>query len=52
MEGFRGTMIFRPVVIGKGTMEESVALAHQTRIRAPPSFFKGSRYGLEDVCVL
>ncbi|UPK29086.1 DUF1254 domain-containing protein [Bradyrhizobium sp. 195] len=32
MEGFRGTMVFRPVVIGKGTMEGSIALAHQTRI--------------------
>lgn len=31
MEGFRGTMIFRPVVIGNGTMEGSIALAHQTR---------------------
>lgn len=31
MEGFRGTMVFRPVVIGKGTMEGSIALAHQTR---------------------
>ena len=31
MEGYRGTMVFRPVVIGKGTMEGSVALAHQTK---------------------
>jgi hypothetical protein len=28
MEGFGGTMVFRPVVIGEGTMEGSVALAH------------------------
>jgi hypothetical protein len=31
LEGFRGTMVFRPVVIGKGNMEGSIALARQTR---------------------
>jgi hypothetical protein len=31
LEGYRGTMIFRPVIIGKGTMEGSVALARQTQ---------------------
>jgi hypothetical protein len=30
-EGYRGTMVFRPVVIGKGTMEGAIALARQTR---------------------
>jgi hypothetical protein len=31
LEGFRGTMVFRPVVIGKGTMAGSILLAHQTK---------------------
>ncbi len=31
MEGFRGTMVFRPVVIGKGTMAGSIELARQTK---------------------
>jgi hypothetical protein len=31
MQGFRGTMLFRPVVIGSGTREGAIALAHQTR---------------------
>jgi hypothetical protein len=31
MEGFRGTMVFRPVVIGNGTMQGSILLAHQIR---------------------
>jgi hypothetical protein len=31
LEGFHGTLVFRPVVIGKGTMEGSVALGRQTR---------------------
>lgn len=30
-EGFRGTMVFRPVVIGKGTMSGAIALARTTR---------------------
>jgi hypothetical protein len=34
MEGYRETMVFRPVVVGKGTMEGSIALAHQTRTYA------------------
>lgn len=31
MEGFKGTLVFRPVVIGKGTMAGSIALAQKTR---------------------
>jgi hypothetical protein len=31
LEGYRGTVIFRPVVVGKGTMEGSLALARQTK---------------------
>lgn len=31
LEGFHGTLVFRPVVIGRGTMEGSVALGRQTR---------------------
>ena len=31
LEGYHGTMIFRPVVVGKGTMEGSLALARQTK---------------------
>jgi hypothetical protein len=31
LEGFRGAMVFRPVVIGKGTMAGSILLAHQTK---------------------
>ncbi len=29
--GFRGTLVFRPVIVGNGTMEGAVALAHQTK---------------------
>jgi hypothetical protein len=31
LDGYHGTMIFRPVVVGKGTMEGSLALARQTK---------------------
>jgi hypothetical protein len=31
LEGFHGTLVFRPVVVGKGTMEGSVALGRRTR---------------------
>jgi hypothetical protein len=31
LEGFRGTMVFRPVIIGTGTMEGAVSLARQTK---------------------
>jgi hypothetical protein len=31
LEGYRGTMIFRPVIVGKGTMEGAVAFAHLTQ---------------------
>jgi hypothetical protein len=31
LEGYRGMMVFRPVVVAKGTMEGSVALARQTK---------------------
>jgi len=31
LDGYRGTMVFRPVVVGRGTMEGSVALARKTR---------------------
>jgi hypothetical protein len=32
MEGFKGTMVFRPVVVGKGTMEGAIKLAHKTQV--------------------
>lgn len=31
MQGFHGTLVFRPVVVGKGTMAGSVELARQTK---------------------
>lgn len=31
MQGFRGTMVYRPVITGKGTMEGAVALGRSTR---------------------
>ncbi len=31
LEGYRGTMVYRPVIVGSGTMEGAVALARQTR---------------------
>lgn len=31
MLGYHGTMLYRPVIIGKGTMEGAVALARQTK---------------------
>jgi uncharacterized protein (TIGR03000 family) len=31
LEGYRGTMVYRPVIVGKGTMEDAVALARQTQ---------------------
>lgn len=31
LEGYRGMVVFRPVVVGKGTAEGSVALARQTK---------------------
>lgn len=32
MNGYRGTLVFRPVIVGKGTMEGAVALAGKTRV--------------------
>ena len=31
LQGYRGTMVFRPVIIGKGTMEGAIALASRTQ---------------------